>query len=211
MPWWSASRLDHAIAAMVTAVDHLQLIAVPVAKQVEVVIDQIQLSPGLLEAHRRHGEILAADTGVGKLGLTALQQGAIHLAVIADGIRGGGGAGAVTVTVVVIAVTLLPAPQLTRQLAGRQVDAGVEVFAAFLGPNHSAIGEHRDFSGLLRNPGVAGDGKMHVRLADGTAEMVGGPLEFGLGVVPQGRRDLKVATMDQQLHASLLCRLISAN
>ena len=58
---------------------------------------------------------------------------------------------------VMVAVALLKPSQLARQLARNQIDAGVKVFASLLGADHRAIGEHRDFSGLLRNPGVASD------------------------------------------------------
>ena len=100
----------------------------------------------------------------------------------------------------------MAAGKLARQLSSGHVDAGVEVFAAFLRPDHGAVGEDRHFSGLLGHPGIAGHREMHISLADRLTEVMRRPLKLGLGVVPQGRRDLEVATMDQQLHASFLCR-----
>ena len=53
-----------------------------------------------------------------------------------------------------VAVAFLEPSQLASQLVCDQIDAGVEVFASLLGANYRSIGEHSDFCGLLRNPGV---------------------------------------------------------
>ena len=105
----------------------------------------------------------------------------------------------------------ISAAQLAGQFPGGQIDAGVQVFTAFLGADHRAVGKDRHFSGLLRHTGIAGHGEMDVCLTNSITEVRCGPLQLGLGVIPQRRRDLEVATMDQQLHASLLCRLLSAS
>ena len=105
----------------------------------------------------------------------------------------------------------LAAGKLARQFPSGQIDAGVEVLAALLSADHRAVGKHRHLCGLLGHPGIARHGEMHIGLSHRITEVVGGSFEFGLGVIPQRRRDLEVATMDQQLHASLLCRLLSAS
>ena len=196
---------------MVAAVDHLQLIALLLPEQVKVVVDQIQLAACLLQAHGRHGEIFAPHSRIRQFRLTPLQKGGFNGGCIVDHIRAGGVAGAVAVAVVVIAVAFLPATQLAGQFSGGQIDAGVQVFTAFLGADHRAVGKDRYLGGLLRHPGIAGYREMDVGLAHSITEVRCGPLQLCLGVIPQCRRDLEVATMDQQLHASLLCRLLSAS
>lgn len=84
---------------------------------------------------------------------------------------------------------VLVAGELAGQFARHQVDAGVEVFAAFLGAHHDAIGINRDFRRLLGNPGVAGHGEVHIRLLDKGFEMVDCPGQFGFGVLADGGRD----------------------
>ena len=70
----SVSSLDHAVSTVVSPVDHLQFAAGIIAKQVEVMIDQIKLPAGFLQRHRRHGEILSPHSWVGELSLLAIQK-----------------------------------------------------------------------------------------------------------------------------------------
>ena len=104
----------------------------------------------------------------------------------------------------VVAVAVLPATQLPTELAGSKIDAGVQVLTAFLCPDHGSISEHRHLRRLLRYPWIPGHRQVNVRLSHHVAEMMNGPLQLCLGIGPQGRRDLEVATMDQQLHALFL-------
>ena len=115
------------------------------------------------------------------------------------------------VAVMVIAGAVLETTQLSGQFARHQINAGVEVFAAFLGPDHGAIGEHRDLGRLLRNSGVAGHREVNIRFLDKIVEVMNGPVKLGFGVIPQCGRHIQVATMDQQLHASLRCLVLSAS
>ena len=61
----SVARLDHAVTAMISAVDHLQLAAGLIPEQIEVVIDQFQLPAGLLQIHRWHRKIFSPHAGIG--------------------------------------------------------------------------------------------------------------------------------------------------
>ena len=114
----------------------------------------------------------------------------------------------VAVAVVVVAVAVLEAAQLAGELAGHQIDAGVEVLAALLGPDHGAVGEHRDFDDLLRHPRVAGDRQMHVGLLHHVLEVIDRPAEFGFGVVPDRGGDIEIAAVDEQFHR-ISCDVIS--
>ena len=106
----------------------------------------------------------------------------------------------VTVAVVVVAVAVLVAAQLPGQFPGHQINAGVEVFAAFLGADHGAIGEDRHLRGLLRNPGIAGHREMHVRLFHHPVEMTGRALQLLFGVLADGWSDLQIAAVNHELH-----------
>jgi len=92
------------------------------------------------------------------------------------------------------------AVQLAGHLAGHHVDAGVKIFAAFLGPDHHAIGKHGHFRRLLGHAGVAGDREMHVRLFHQVFEVADGAGELGFGVLANRGRDVQIATVDQEFH-----------
>ena len=94
----------------------------------------------------------------------------------------------------------LVAMQLTADLARHQIDAGVEVLTAFLGPDHQPVRVHRHLRGLLRNAGVARHGQMDIGLLDHPLEVVDGPRQLGFGVFPDRRGDVEIAAVDQQFH-----------
>ena len=108
-------------------------------------------------------------------------------------------------------MTLFPFAQLSRQLAHHEINAGVQIFASFLGANHRAVCKHSHLCGLLGDPWVPRHRQVNIGFADGITEMGRGPFQFCVGVLPQRRSDLEVATMDQHLHPLFLCRWISAS
>ena len=185
---------------MVAVIHHLDLATFGVAEDVEVVVDQLQLVQGIVDAHRGHVVVLAPYAPAGQFGLLAVHQAATRCRQI------GGGAGLLIAGGAMhrplgqLLDAVLVAEQLAAELAGHQVDAGVEVVAALLGADHGAIGKHRDFNRLLRYPGIAGHRQVHIGLFNKALKVVNGAVQLGFGVLPNGGSDVKIAAMDQQFH-----------
>jgi len=185
---------------MVAAVGHVDLTAGRIAKDIKIVVNQLELVQGLIQLHGRHLKVFATDAPAGQRGLFASGEGCVDRLLVDHRFSGWSQGGSVPWAVVVVLNPVVVALQLTAEFAGGQINAGVKIVAVFLGADHGSIGKDRHLHGLLGNPGVAGDRKVHIGFLDQALEMVNGAAQFGFGVLADGFGDVKIAAMDQQFH-----------
>ena len=181
---------------MVAAIGHVDLTTGRIAKDIKIVVNQLELVQGLIQLHGRHLKVFATDAPAGKRGLFTSGEGCIDRLPVDHRFSGWSQGGSVPWAVVVVLNPVVVALQLTAEFAGGQINAGVEIVAVFLGSNNGAIGKDRHLHNLLGYPGVAGDREVHIGFLHHPVEMVDGAGQFGFRVLPDGWGDVKIAAVD---------------
>ena len=101
-------------------------------------VNQLELVEGLIQLHGRHLEVFASDAAAWQRGLFASREGCVDRLLVDHRFSGWSQGGSVPWAVVVVLNPVVVPLQLTAELAGGQINAGV---ARTCGHDQSQIGQ----------------------------------------------------------------------